>query len=354
MTRSAGHAKAMNAPKPQYVRYLFLRLDPAWRRLDGAEQAAQKRDFGHTLLRHRARLLLRSYSLAGTRADADLLFWQVADDLDAFQGLQTELFSTRLGAYLGIAHSFLGVTRRSMYELPDDGTARDRVRVVPQDSRYLFVYPFVKTRDWYALPLEQRQDMMEEHIRIGRKYGSFRLNTTYSFGLDDQEFLVAFEGDDPGEFVSLVMELRESAASRFTQRDTPAFTCIQMSVWDALDALGGASHTAATPTAPTGDGFVAVARGASVPEGGAQRVYCGTEAIALFRVDGTVRAVSDRCTHGRASLSEGRVEAETGELTCPWHGGKFRLDSGAPCGGPARVPLRVFEVREDGDWIFVR
>ena len=344
----------MNPPTRQYVRFLFLKLDPAWRRLPAVDQAEQKRAFGQALLRHRARLLLRTYGLSGTRGDADLLFWQVADDLDAFQGLQTEVFSTRLGSYLGIAHSFLGVTRRSTYELPAEMDEQERIRVTPQDSRYLFVYPFVKTREWYTMPLEQRQGMMEEHIRIGRKYGQFQLNTTYCFGLDDQEFIVAFEGDDPGEFVSLVMELRESAASRYTLRDTPIFTCIQMSLWDALDALGGASAPRPEARESTDGGFVPVARRDAVPEGGAQRVYLGSDAIALFRVNGSVRAVSDRCTHGRASLSEGRVDPDGGVLTCPWHGGRFRLDTGAPCGGPVRLPLRTFEVREDGDWILIR
>src|SRR5437660_12819168 len=89
--------------------------------------------------------------------------------------------------------------------------------------------------------------MMDEHGRIGRKYPSIRLSTTYSYGLDDQEFIVAFEGDNPAEFLDLVMELRESEASAYTLRDTPTFTCVQMSLWDLLDTLGGASATRSVP-----------------------------------------------------------------------------------------------------------
>ncbi len=343
----------MTTPARQYVRFLFLKLDAAWRRLEAAEQSDQKLELGQALLRHHARLLLRSYSLSGTRADADFLLWQVADDLEPFQGVQTEVFSTRLGGYLSAAHSFLGVTRRSIYELPPDPAGHDRVTVRPQDARYLFVYPFVKTRAWYALPMERRQTLMEEHVRIGRRFPNIRLNTIYSFGLDDQEFVVAFEGDDPAEFVTLVMELRESGASEYTLRDTPTFTCIQMSLWDTLDSLGGARAGSASGR-PVADGFVAVARREALRPLTGLRVYHGADAIALFEVDGRVYAVNDRCPHGRASLSEGRADPETCRLTCPWHGGVFDLRSGAPCAGPPRAAVATYEVRVDDGWILVR
>ena len=116
-----------------------------------------------------------------------------------------------------------------------EGTRR---HIVPVGARYLFVYPFVKTREWYALPMDRRQEMMSEHIRIGHKYPRVRLNTTYSFGLDDQEFVLAFESDYPRDFLDLVMELRESEASRYTLRDTPIFTCIKAPGGALLASLG--------------------------------------------------------------------------------------------------------------------
>jgi chlorite dismutase len=97
----------------------------------------------------------------------------------------------------------------------------------------------VKARAWYALPQPERQRMMSAHIATGHKYPGIKINTTYSFGLDDQEFVVAFEGDSPAEFLDLVMELRSAEASQYTQRDTPAFTAVAVSVRDALSlALG--------------------------------------------------------------------------------------------------------------------
>jgi len=113
-----------------------------------------------------------------------------------------------------------------------------RLVFTPDDRKFLFVYPFVKTRAWYALPLEDRKRMMNEHIRVGITYPSVSLNTTYSFGLDDQEFVVAFETDNPADFLDLVQELRETKASSYTLRDTPMFTCRQRALGECLDALG--------------------------------------------------------------------------------------------------------------------
>lgn len=338
----------------QFVRFLFLRLNPEWRRADTQLQAEEKEELALALKQFRGKLLLRTYSLMGTRGDCDILLWQVAEDLETLQAVETAIFSTRLGAYLEIPYSYLGMTKRSIYEFPQLGGRKDRTIIAPSDSRYLFVYPFVKRREWYALPFDERQESMDDHVRIGGKYPSVRINTTYSFGLDDQEFVVAFEGDDPGEFLDLVMELRETKSSAFTERDTPVFTCIQMSVWEVLDVLGGASPAEQLELAATDtDGFTTVAEVSELPPGTSKRVYLGTEAVAVFNVDGTYYAVSDRCTHGRASLSEGTVDAETCMLECPWHGGRFDLATGIPAGGPPVVPIRTFRVKVSGDRILV-
>ncbi len=340
--------------KGQLVRYLFFKLDPLWRRLSAERQVEQKVEFAETLRGFQGRSLLRSYSLMGTRGDVDLMLWQATEAMETLQALETSIFSTRMGAYLTTPYSYLAMTKRSIYEFPDEPEEGDRVRVTPQDSKYLFLYPFVKTRAWYKLSFEQRQEMMNEHVRVGRKYPDIRINTSYSFGLDDQEFMVAFEGDDPGEFLELVMELRESEASAYTLQDTPIFTCIQMSIWDALDSLGGASVAEMARSAERdAQGFTVVARLSELPPGTSKRVYSGADAIALFNVGGEVHAVSDRCTHGRASLSEGSVAADRCTLNCPWHGGQFDLRTGEPTGGPVKVPIRVYPVKVEGDRILV-
>jgi chlorite dismutase len=97
----------------------------------------------------------------------------------------------------------------------------------------------VKTREWYQIPFDQRQSMMDDHIRVGNKYPSVRLHTTYSFGLDDQEFVVAFETDKPQDFLDLVQELREAKSSLYTLRDTPIFTCVAKPMLEIMKELGG-------------------------------------------------------------------------------------------------------------------
>ena len=143
-----------------------------------------------------------------------------------------------LAGYLSRPHSFLSQTKRSTYiDKLDPSHDESRSIIRPGKHKFVFVYPFVKTRDWYLLSRQARQGIMDEHIEIGTKYQSVRLNTTYSFGLDDQEFVVAFETETPSDFLNLVQELRESEGSRYTLRDTPTFTCVQTPIRELIRQL---------------------------------------------------------------------------------------------------------------------
>ncbi len=95
------------------------------------------------------------------------------------------------------------------------------------------MYPMVKTREWYTLSGEERGRIMREHVAVGQKYPRIRINTSYSYGIDDQDFVVAFDSDYPQEFVDLVGRLRYTEASLYTQRDTPMFACAKAPV-DAI------------------------------------------------------------------------------------------------------------------------
>jgi chlorite dismutase/nitrite reductase/ring-hydroxylating ferredoxin subunit len=338
----------------QVVRFAFYKLDPAWRRLSAERQAASQVEFGETIEGFHGQLLLRPYGLVGIRGDCDFLLWQVGEDLDALVALQTALNRTDLGAYLSLPYSYLAMTRRSIYEFPEDPNQPSRLVIRPSDARYLFVYPFIKTRGWYMLPKAERQAMMDEHVRIGRQYPSIRLNTTYSYGLDDQEFIVAFEGDQPSDFLDLVMELRESKASSYTLRDTPTFTCVQMSLWDMLDTLGGqGAATGVARRAARADGFMPATTLAELPPGSSKRVYAAGEAVALFNVNGTIYAIANRCTHARASLSEGTLDTARCAVTCPWHEGIFSLESGQVLGGPPALPVATYRVKVEGDAVLI-
>ncbi|GAC1437855.1 MAG: hypothetical protein NVSMB65_12200 [Chloroflexota bacterium] len=161
-------------------------------------------------------------------------------DLDDIQRGLARLNHTALAAYLDVPHSYLATTRRSMYvdRHHHEGQEGTRTHVRAGNARYLIVYPFVKTRAWYALPREERQRMMDEHIAVGHEYPAVRINTGYSYGLDDQEFVVAFDTDDPHTFLDLVLRLRDSEASSYTLQDTPSFTCRALPMAEVLGDLG--------------------------------------------------------------------------------------------------------------------
>ena len=226
-----------------FVKYTFLQVDPAWRRLDPAERAQHKREFLAACEDFGADHLLQSFSLVGTRGDADLMLVAETENLDRIHEFHVVLAQSGLMQWASQPYSFLGLRKGSEYS--------DEQRLVPRPfrGRYLFVYPFVKTRAWYALPAAERGRIMQDHIRVGREYPNVDNHTTYSFGLDDQEFVVAFDTDDAGAFLDLVHRLRGTEASSYTLRDTPSFTCLAASVERALNALDGAAIPALEPAA---------------------------------------------------------------------------------------------------------
>jgi len=216
-----------------FVKYTFLQVDPAWRRLPDDERAEHKREFLAACEDFSADHLLQAFSLVGTRGDADLMLVAEAENLDRIHEFHVVLAQSGLMHWTAQPYSFLGLRKGSEYS--------DEQRLVPRPfrGRYLFVYPFVKTRAWYGLAADERWRIMQDHIRIGREYPTVDNHTTYCFGLDDQEFVVAFDTDDAGAFLDLVQRLRTTEASAFTLRDTPSFTCIAASVERALSALDG-------------------------------------------------------------------------------------------------------------------
>jgi len=223
----------------QFVNFTFYRARPEWRMLDDGQKVNCKQGFVETVDDFRGQLLIHTYSTVGLRTNADFMIWRIGSALDPIQEMTGRLNQTSMARYVEPTRSFLSMTKRSMYiekDCPEQ--AEDRVHVVPGQSDYLFVCPLQRTREWYARPQEQRQEMMDENLRIGSKYRSVKLHTTYSFGLDDQEFVVAFETNNPSEFLDLIQELRETKASSFTLRDTPMFTCRRRTIAECLDALG--------------------------------------------------------------------------------------------------------------------
>lgn len=223
----------------QFVNFTFYHARSEWRLLADSDKKRCRDEFLRTVNESSGQLLIRTYSTIGLRTNVDFMIWRIGYELDPMQQMTSRMNKTEMAKYIEPTQSFLSMTKRSMYIDRDNPEhAEDRLHIIPGKSDYLFVYPFVKTREWYTKPAEQRQEMMDEHIRIGSKYRSVKLHTTYSFGLDDQEFVVAFETDNPADFLDLVQELRETKASSYTLRDTPMFTCRQRTLSECLEALG--------------------------------------------------------------------------------------------------------------------
>ena len=224
----------------ELYRYLTLAVTPEWRRLPDHERASQKDELARAAEHPAVRV--HAYSLVGTRGDADLLLWCVADDLADLRDLELRLAATRLWTFSTRPYAYLAARRRSPYlgEHGHDGSEHARGEAGPVgDTPYLVIYPMTKKRAWYALPHEERTRIMAAHFATGHKYPDIRIHTGYSFGIDDNEFVVAFEVPDVRRFVALVADLRETESSSYTERETPIFVGAAMSLRRALDEIDG-------------------------------------------------------------------------------------------------------------------
>ena len=239
---TAPRDRSKPAVKRQIVCFSFYKALPEWKRLPAAEKAAQKTEFAGVLEKWNkpGEFLSLTYSTVGTRGDVDMCVWSIGYAVDEMNQMRSELLGTALGGYLTAPHNFLAMTKRSQYQIgrPDESEGEGRGAIRPGGQKYVFIYPFWKTRPWYLLPMEERKRLMDEHIRVGLSYPRVKLNTTYSFGLDDQEFVVAFETNFPEDFLDLVQQLRETEASMYTLKDTPIFSCVRMPAAEMLERLG--------------------------------------------------------------------------------------------------------------------
>lgn len=221
---------------PQLVQVLTLRVDPVWRRLPDEQREASVAEFRAVADRAAQTAPAVSYSMVGVRRDADLLLFRTAPSLSDLEETASLLLRSGVGRYCAVAHSFIGLIRPSRYVKKP--TAQEQAIFSDARGAYLIVYPFTKTHEWYRLSREARQGMMNEHIRIGHDFPQVRQLLAYSTGLDDQEFIVAYDTDDLVAFQDLVIALRETEARRFTRSDQPILTAVHRPLADALRLLG--------------------------------------------------------------------------------------------------------------------
>ena len=236
--REEGAAQATPAARPRFVQSLFFQVDPAWRRLSEEERCAGRREFACIVEQATERDGVKTfaYSTLGLKVDADFMLWRIADSLDQLQEMLSRLLQTGLGRYLRVTHNLFGMTRPSTYTRRR--TTQEQAIDERERLRYFTVYPFSKTTEWYLMSKDARQGMMNEHMRVGHEYAEVRQVLLYTFGLDDQEFVVAYETDDLYSYQGLLMALRSTEARRYTLKDQPIFTAIHRPLDETLALLG--------------------------------------------------------------------------------------------------------------------
>jgi chlorite dismutase len=220
----------------QYVHALALGLDPAWRRLPDAQRRSTCSDFLSSV-EQAEDVKTYAYTMVGLQPGVDLMLWRLAPTLDALEDSAAAALRCGMGTWMSVKESFLGLIRPSQYVKKP--TPQEQSLFSGDRSRYLIVYPFTKSAEWYLLDKETRQRVMNEHMRVGHAYPQVRQLLAYSFGLDDQDFVVAYETDDLPAFSELVYALRSTESRRSTVRDTPILAGIHRRL-DELAELFGA------------------------------------------------------------------------------------------------------------------
>lgn len=207
--------------------------DPIWERaVESPDQAAEP--FLATLEAAAPKVRVRGvYATAGLSPDVDLILWVIADDAEDLHDLAVELNRTPLGRALDVKRVYLGTAANSQYD-PTHGPAFLQGK---PPKKYLSVYPFIKTPEWFLLPFEQRRDLMKAHGKMGNEFPTVQTNTVNSFGIADQEWIVALEDDDPSVLVAMVQHLRGAEVRKWTRVDTPIHFGLRKEPREALRTL---------------------------------------------------------------------------------------------------------------------
>lgn len=220
---------------PTYLNFSFYKVDAKWRWLNDIAKDEAAKEFSNLVEVANSKMKVRTYSTLGLRPDTDFMLWMICDSVEKMQILASKVYSTIIGKYIEPSHVYLSCIRQSVYSTNKimPGFMTDE-----NPMKYVIVYPFIKAREWYLLPFGERKKMMEEHIAVGRRFPEVRLNTSYSFGIDDQDFTLAFETNDLILFQDLIVQLRETRVSEYVIKDTPMIVCVYKEIEDIVRSIG--------------------------------------------------------------------------------------------------------------------
>lgn len=215
-----------------YHSYIFFSVRSSFSKLSSAQQTKYKKVFLKELQKEKG-VITYSYTTLGLKVNTSILFWFQANSVKEIQNFLNKLIRTDLGKYLKITYTLFGMTRPTQYSRGSSG----HLDTTRKGGAYMIIYPFTKKYEWYKFDFKKRKELMEGHIMIGRKYPQITQLLLYSYGIDDQEFIVSYETDDLSDFQSLVIELRSDKVREYTQSDTPIFTCVYKNFEEALEFI---------------------------------------------------------------------------------------------------------------------
>lgn len=234
-TEATAPAGTVQTAKPQFVRFAFYRINPAFRKLDSNVRLAAKEQMLSAIELYKESMIVLPYSMLATRSDADMLLWQISPDLELFEEFAGKLLHTSMASYLEMTHSYLALSKNAIYD--EHGTGKDG-KIKVGDLQFVFLYPFTRTAEWHQLAAPDKKKLNEEYAAIAAKHPNVRVNIATSMGLDDQEGIVICETDSTEDFIQMSKEFSEAKASRYLLYRAHSFTCISKDPKLILDSLG--------------------------------------------------------------------------------------------------------------------
>lgn len=221
-----------------YSSFMFLKLQPEFRRLISNEKIAAKQEFENMVGACQEKVFLRTYMVSGLRADSDVLFWRMSDDMAYLQDICSRTFSSGAGRYLTPVHSFLGVHHGPETTQPKKDL---EFGFLPKDTfgryRYMLLHPVVKSHTWYELSSPEREKLIAERAQVVSRYREIQENFFLSYGLDEQEIIVAREARALEDLIAATQELRQQRIKNYTAVDKPVFLCLGRDLREILDAV---------------------------------------------------------------------------------------------------------------------
>lgn len=215
--------------------FVFFDVSPAFCRIDDTVCDEHKKAFLSILEERSGEMEVAGYKLIALKAGIHFMLHLKANSVDEIQNFIEQLLHTELGKHLKITYSLLGLRRHTEYRTQKPTEEKP---FVDGAMKYFIVYPFTKTTEWHLLPFEERKEMMKEHVIVAKKHShAISQLLLYSYGIDDHEFIVAYQTDDLEAFQTLVMDLRHTEGRRYTQNDLPIFTTVYAPLAEIIKSL---------------------------------------------------------------------------------------------------------------------